>query len=113
MVHFFTENSLTIFDIHCPVHEARLSKPWLTETIKDMIKSRAEAYKRFENSQYAHWNYYKQLRNYVNAAILREKKVYVESASRQNNSGITWNRLRILKIVGQKNSELKNAQDIN
>ncbi|KAG5869688.1 hypothetical protein JTB14_025715 [Gonioctena quinquepunctata] len=59
-----------------------------------------------------------ELRNYVNAAILREKKAHVEFALRQNNSKITWNRLRTLKIVGQKNSyeippELKNSQDIN
>ncbi|KAG5862905.1 hypothetical protein JTB14_005393 [Gonioctena quinquepunctata] len=84
-----------------------------------MIKLRVTAHKRFKNSQnIAHWSYHKEFRNYVNATIFREKKAYVEFALRQNNSKITWNRLRTLEIVDQKSSyeippELKNAQDIN
>lgn len=52
---------------------------WLTENIKLMMRLRYKALKKYKSTQkLGHWNYYKQLRNYVNYRVKLEKRKFME-----------------------------------
>ena len=81
-VAYLTNNILALMDIHAPLRSYRFTRPpapWLTDTIKVMQRLRDKGltdYRRLKTVE--RWNYYKQLRNFTNAAIDREKKAYME-----------------------------------
>ena len=78
MLSFFKNNILLLFDIHAPESTVRISKPrspWLTDTVKLMIKNKKRAlakYRRFKSPR--DWESYKYLRKFTTLAIRREKK---------------------------------------
>lgn len=75
---FFNEQLINIFDKHAPFKISIVKKkpaPWLTDNLRFMMKLRDKALSRYKKSKIvAHWNYYKSLRNLVNAAVIREKR---------------------------------------
>lgn len=122
MVEYLTQKIIEVFDIFAPICTKRVSKPpapWLTDTIKDMIKIRDRAYARFKKSkQIEHFDYYKELRNYTAGAIKREKRAHMEYVMRNKSSKETWNTLRSLQVVKNKTnteipSNLENVDEIN
>lgn len=66
---FLSDNIVRLFDLHAPLRSIKISKPylpWITENVKFMIKLRNLALNRFKRTRSpVHWEYYKQLRNYV------------------------------------------------
>lgn len=97
---------LDLFDRHAPVKTVLISRkksPWLTDTIKQMIKLRNNAQLRYKKSKLpAHWDYYKQLRNETNSAIAREKKAYLEYTIRSKNNKTLWRELKLLNVYKGK-----------
>ena len=77
-IYLFNQLILNLLDIHAPVVTKTIKErpfmPWITDTIKTLIKLRNKAHLRYEkNKTEANFNYYKQLRNYTKCAIRREK----------------------------------------
>lgn len=120
-IELLTQYITTLFDIHAPLQLVRVSKPkapWLTDTIKRMIKERDKAlstYKRTHSE--ADFQYYKQLRNHTLTSIRNEKKAYVNNICRQGNIKNTWKTLKTFNVKKCKTSEIPssigNAADIN
>nr|CAH7750116.1 unnamed protein product [Callosobruchus chinensis] len=72
-----------------------------------MMKTRDKAYSKFKRTRNeAHWNFYRELKNYVNRAIEVEKKAYLDFALRQKDSRNIWRRLRNLNVLNSNNSEV-------
>lgn len=107
MVQFLNENLIEVFDVTAPIRTVRVTKPpapWLTFNVKEMMKLRDKAFKKFKETRSpTHWNYYKDLKNQVNYAIRREKKAYMEFVMAKNNTKITWQSLKSLKIINKGN----------
>nr|CAH7761459.1 unnamed protein product [Callosobruchus chinensis] len=110
MVQFITLNLLRIFDSCCPLRTIRVSKkhsPWITYNIREMMKTRDKAYSKFKRTRNeAHWNFYREMKNYVNRAIEVEKKAYLDFALRQKDSRNIWRRLRNLNVLNSNSSEV-------
>nr|CAI5843558.1 unnamed protein product [Callosobruchus analis] len=121
MVQFITLNLLNIFDSCCPLRIIRVSKnrsPWITHNIREMMKTRDRAYSKFKRTNdVAHWQFYKELKNYVNRAIEVEKKAYLDFSLRQKDSRGIWKRMRHLNILNSNSSDvpcdLFDKNDIN
>lgn len=77
-VNFFIAMTSLLFDKHAPARIIRVSKPkapWLTDTIKTMMRVRDKALQRYRNTKRdTDWLNYKNLRNFTLYAIRREKK---------------------------------------
>lgn len=74
LIAFLSNNG---FDIHSPLTAIRFNKhltPWLTFS----------KFKRIKNP--IHWDYYKNLRNYVIHAIRREEKAYLTRTFETGNA---------------------------
>lgn len=61
-IQFLTENIIALFDKHAPITQVRVSKPpapWLTDTLKVILKLRDEAFLRFKKCKTLNaWNHY-------------------------------------------------------
>lgn len=70
-----------LFNLHAPFKSARFTKipaPWLTDPVKLFIKIKDNALRKFRRTKNADdWLSYKTLRNYVNGAIKREKRAFL------------------------------------
>lgn len=93
----FLNNAITLlFDIHAPVENTIINKkkcPYITDNIKFMIKLKDKAYRRYLKSKNAtHYDYYKDLRNYVTQAIRHEKIAYFKFQlnANKNNPKKLW-----------------------
>lgn len=106
MIHFFNEKVLQLFDIHAPLRTVRVSKqpaPWMTNTIKDMIKLRNNAFNKYKKTKCpTDFSCYKDLRNYTTGAIRREKRAYLDFVLRNKNSKRTWQTLRAMDFISDK-----------
>lgn len=95
-------NIVYLFDKHAPFKTVKITKkpaPWLTDTIKLMMKLRDKAKFKFKMSRsVAHWDYYKTLRNLTTASIKREKKAYFTYKLKQCNTKDFWRELSYLNI---------------
>lgn len=104
MLYYFNNNLTWLFDKHAPLRTVRVTKkpsPWLTDTIKLMFKLRDKAYLKYKRSGLeTDWVAYKDLRNYVNGAVRREKKAYIEFSLRTKNSKSVWSTLRAAGVIG-------------
>jgi hypothetical protein len=80
MLKTFSDAVLYLYDKHAPlkiVYIKDQSHPWITYTIKEMIKLRDKAHEKFKLfKSVSHKNYYKQLKVIVNIAIRNEKTAY-------------------------------------
>ena len=121
-VTYLAQNIVALFDVHAPLVTSRFTKPfapWLTYNIKLMMSSRDNALQRYKKTKdNNHWQFYKELRNYVTQAIKREKRAYFESIFNNTNRNEHWKVLRNNNMLPQnKNSEipeqLKNVNEIN
>lgn len=106
-VNYLNEILLNIFDILAPVREIQIKSkkpPWLTDTIKLMVRLKARAFNRFKKTRsQQHWYYYKQLKNQTNIAVRNEKKRYLEHCVNNNinNSRLLWKKLNELNIYNK------------
>lgn len=110
-VAFLNSNLITLFDKHAPFRTTRVKKkptPWITDNIKFMIRLRNKALSKFKvTGNSAHWNFYKNLRNYVTFAIRAEKRVFMEIKLQNANNKQKWNILKDLNIVTFKKADLQ------
>ncbi|XP_031337267.1 uncharacterized protein LOC116166456 [Photinus pyralis] len=121
-IDFFNSNMLSLFDKHAPMcpHKGKFGdpKPWITENVKRMISLRNSAFKRFKRtSNVAHWDYYKQLRNFTTTAIRNEKKCYLTQVVKSCNAKQLWKKLNQLQLLSKKNNYIPtnfaDADEIN
>lgn len=107
-VSFFNENINILMDIHAPFKTStfnKFHKPWVTDNVKLIMNLRDKAEKKFKRSKNPlHFDEYKNLRNFVNICIKREKRAYLQT-SLLKGSKDKWNALKKLNIV-KKNKEV-------
>lgn len=83
-VNFFNTSITDLFDKHAPyillqISATRRSKPWFTDTLRLMRRSKINAFNRYKHSrQESHRRFYCDLRNYYNFAVRVEKKLYFQ-----------------------------------
>lgn len=122
MVERFNDNVKKLFDKHAPVRRVYFkshSHPWITHTVKEMIKLRDKAHARSKlTSLETHKAYYRELKAVVNSAIHTEKSAYFK-ANINNHSGdarMLWKNIkRDVVDFKKKNFELPshlNSPDI-
>lgn len=89
-VDFLTGNILTFLDLHAPFRIYKITKnyfPWVTHTLRDMIRTRNTALTKFKKSKnISDWNIYKSLINVVTAAIRKEKKIYFKGLLKKDET---------------------------
>ena len=96
--------------MYTPVRTITLRKkycPWITDNIKIIMGLRDQAYIRCrESGDPLDFQHYRDLRNFTNASIKREKRAYIEY--KLSNKGIKdlWVGFRDLGIVRQKNKSI-------
>lgn len=77
-VSLLNDNIILLFNLHAPTRTVKISKkhePWITDTIKQMIKLRKKPHGIFLRQRSPkRWSYYKELRNLVISAVRREKE---------------------------------------
>lgn len=109
-VSFLTNNILRIFEKHAPLKTFNAKHkyaPWITPVIKTMQRLRDRALTRFKRTQIpAHWDYYKQLRNYTNRAIDFEKKAYLKQKFKNCSTKQKWQELKKLNVSKKKISTI-------
>lgn len=97
---------LTLFDIHAPIVQARVSKvkaPWLTSDIKMFMDLRDRSLQKYKQSGLNDdWVQYKRLRNFTLNSVRKAKKNYMNSVCSENNSAKTWRTLRNFSIGSKK-----------
>ncbi|KAK9719563.1 hypothetical protein QE152_g22579 [Popillia japonica] len=109
-----------LFDLHAPYKTAWKPKaPWLTDNIRYVISLRERALRDAKRKRTrSALDYYKQLLNYITAAIRREKRAYLQFTFRNSNSSNLWRTLKQLNISASSNRaniphHLANVDDIN
>lgn len=106
---FINENILYLFDIHAPFKTSTFSKPnppWLTHVIRQMMRLRDEALKKYKTSRLsAHKEYYRMLRNQTTFAIRSEQKAYFKYQFRNKNSKEMWKTLN-QSVLNKRNSSI-------
>ena len=121
-VQFFNECLLALFDRHAPFRTATFTRPpapWITSTVKDMMRLRDRSLLRFRGSRRpADWSSYKELRNLTNTAIRREKRAYLDHCDRTKSASDMWRSLRLCGTYKNCNNKsipahLNNATEIN
>lgn len=80
-----------LFDTHaplkCTLQRNNKFRPYITHTIREIIKLKNKAFKRFKSTRSpSHREYYKELSNYLNFAIRQEKVAYIKREIRLNKS---------------------------
>lgn len=107
-VSIFNSLLLNLFNSHAPVKTVTLRKnyrPWITENIKLLMRLRDNAYNRYKKSRNSqHFQYYRELRNYTNAAVRREKKAYLDYLIKSRGARELWGAFRDMGIVGGRKS---------
>lgn len=95
----FNDQLREIFDIHAPYRTVQLKhsyKPYITFTIKEIIKLKDKAFKEYNRTKNTqHKLFYLDLKNYLSFAIRSEKKAYMnfEINKINNDSKRLWRRL--------------------
>ncbi|KAI8427190.1 hypothetical protein MSG28_014793, partial [Choristoneura fumiferana] len=108
----FNQLLTSLFDKHAPIHRVRVgshSYPWITDTIKVMMRLRDSALKRSRKTNInSHREYYKSLRNYTNNALEREKTAYFTYYVNKNKHQPKqmWNRLKNSASLGDNGQPL-------
>lgn len=112
---------LELFDKHAPYITSRISKPyapWLTHNLKQMMKQRDKALSKYKQTKSVDdHNYYKQIRNLVTSAVIKEKAAYLAFQQKNANKKELWKSIKYLNIkkrtVTDIPKDLKNPNDIN
>lgn len=94
-----------LFNLHAPQKTFRITKkpaPWLTENIKLCMSLRDKALSKYRKRGTAeNWESYRQLRNFVSSAIVREKRAYLENGIRNNGPRDNWRLLKNINVYSQ------------
>lgn len=106
-VSFFNDQLTAIFDIHAPLKtktfgSKRTSEPWFTDTLRSMKKLKTKAWSKFKSSRSPiDRKYFCDMRNIYNAALLNEKKAFLNFHINANfrNSKNLWSTLKSNGIV--------------
>lgn len=122
-IKFFNESLLNIYQVHAPIKTVKITKPkspWITYNMRQMMKTRDRARNKYKTSKDERdFNFYKELRNQVKYALIREKKAYLEFKIRNsNNSRKFWKELKALDISAKQKTvslpdHLSNIEQIN
>ncbi|CAH1960853.1 unnamed protein product [Acanthoscelides obtectus] len=108
-VNYLNELLLNIFDFHAPIRTVRISRkrsPWLTYNLKQMMKLRDKALRKYHRTKnHNDWLGYNTLKNKINHAINKEKQVYFEQQVALNKNRM-WKELGKLNIVNKKQNSL-------
>lgn len=117
-VHMLSENIIKLFDRHAPLKTVRVSKPsspWLTDTIKIMMKERDKALEKYHlDPTEENWNSYKQIRNFTLSSIRREKAGYISHLYRERNKKPFWKKLKDMNVQSSKDTEIpENIKDVS
>nr|CAI5870126.1 unnamed protein product [Callosobruchus analis] len=101
-VEIFNTLILELFDKHAPIKTVKITKkraPWLTDNIKLLMKFRDNALCQFKRSRDpSKWDYYKQLRNFIQTAYENEKRAYLQFQI-NNDLNKRWMLYRSLNIL--------------
>lgn len=119
----FNKLIIMLFNEHAPFKTVRCTKPkaaWLTENIRMMMDLRDQALTNYKQSKdLAHFNYYKNLKNFTNTAIKNEKKAYINNKIRTGKSKTLWKDLDNMNIYSSRKKNrnlppnLSNVNEIN
>lgn len=120
-VNFLVNCLINLFDIHAPMTTSRITKPkahWLTNTIREMMSLRDKALRRYKKTKsVAHFQFYKEMRNYVNKAIQREKRAFFTYQFNNCKPNETWKILKNNCMLPEKTKDIpeniKNVTEIN
>lgn len=125
MVMSFNSLLLSLFNKHAPIKTVKIrqdhSLPWITDTIKIMIKKRNEAHVRHRQTKLEeHKKYYLEFKKLVVHSIWNEKRAYYNYNinSHYNDSKILWKNLKKTILTDSKNRDclpdhLNNPNAIN
>uniref|UniRef100_A0A6P7HCJ9 Uncharacterized protein LOC114346988 n=1 Tax=Diabrotica virgifera virgifera TaxID=50390 RepID=A0A6P7HCJ9_DIAVI len=103
-VSLFNQLMVNIFDTLAPIRKRKNKKinpPWLTDNIKLLIKLRDKALSKYRTTKRpAHYQYYKDLKNFTTVAIRNEKRGYFNFCLNTygRNSKQMWQQIRKLDI---------------
>ena len=116
-VSYFNECLMYLLEKYVPEKTLRITRPpapWLTPTLRLMMRDRDRAFKRFKRTRSdAHKDYYRTLRNWVTFATRREKKAYINAQFDASNSRTMWQRYNDLLGTKNKNNLSNNISDPN
>jgi len=105
-VDFISDSILWLFDTHSPAREIRLTRksaPWITDTIRTMIKQKKKARKRYERlGTDGAWKYYRSVRNHTNKSIEHEKVAYFDFVVGKHDGKALWKKLGGLHVNPSK-----------
>lgn len=92
--------------------------PWVTYNLKQIMKQRDKARNKYnKNKTAANWEYYKNIRNFTNIAVKREKKAYLNYKIQNGDISQTWAELKKINVIHNKKvnipESLQNPDDIN
>ncbi|CAK1540072.1 unnamed protein product [Leptosia nina] len=124
MVQSFNKLITYLFDKHAPLRKIRINvspRPWITETIKAMMRLRNDAFDRARRSKNeVHMRYYKDLKNVVNTALQNEKRAFfTQYVNGNSNAKSMWRYLKQVALNTESNSidlipdHLRNSNEIN
>lgn len=108
----FNAYILYIFDMHAPVTRfqvKRQSCPWITSTVKQMMRLRDEAYTVCHSTKRdVDIKYYKDLKSVVNKAIHAEKAAFFQQNINRNvcNSRLLWKNIKKNVVDFKRNETL-------
>lgn len=107
-----------LFDFHAPKKKVTIKEhghPWITPTIKEMIRKRNEAHNRSRRTGLvSHKVYYKDLKNVVRRAIHSEKSAYFNYyiVSKEKNPRVLWKNIK-RNVVDFKKNDMDLPQHLN
>lgn len=109
-----------LFDIHAPLKTITIRRnyrPYITPTIKQIIRLKDRAYKKYKKSRsITQLQYFKDLRNYLSLAIKNEKTAYIQHQINinKNNPSKLWRDFSSWNIHGKPVLEIDPVlQDVN
>lgn len=107
MIDFFSTNLKLLFDKHAPSKTAKITKcpaPWLTDTLKFMMKLRDKALSRYKKNRTGRNRAeYTALRNQVNIAVRAEKKALLQFTFRRDPRNF-WRTIKYLNLTSHSKS---------
>lgn len=108
----FNRGLADIFDEHAPfktVHIRRKYKPYITNTIQQIIKLKKNAFNKYKRTkEISHKNYYLDLKNYLSIAIRSEKRAYMgfELSQASRDPKKLWSNINEWNIHSKNNNEI-------
>lgn len=120
---FMNTAIVALYDFYAPlktVYIRKQQKPYITDTIKEIIRLKNKAHKRYIRTRQAtHRKYYIDIKNQLSTCIKNEKKAYYEHRliNSQKNTKLIWKQLEQWGVHNkQRNTlpdELKDPNEIN